>query len=558
VPELILGPMLRYVGQTCATIWFESGGPCTGEVLGHRAHTFCVEGHHYGLVVVDDLEPGTETAYELRLDGEMVWPLPDSTLPPSTIRTLAQHGGEDQPLRVLVGSCRAAAPHEPPWSLDPTEAKVGRGVDSMRTHGLRMLAQPSSEWPDLLMLVGDQVYADDPSPRVRDRLRRRTRRPFSVDDGIVTDFEEYTLLYRESWTPEVERWMFSVVPSAMIFDDHDMIDDWNISASWVRHIRKRDWWHEHVVSGLMSYWVYQHLGNLSPQAVEEEGLLAKLSSTDDGGPLLRDWAERSEEFTPVPGGYRFSFSRDLGVARLIVVDCRNGRVLEEGERAMVDDDEWAWVVAEACRPRQHLMLATSLPVFVPGGLHDLQSWNEQVCEGAWGRFPAWLAEKMRRALDLEDWSAFRRSFDAFSELIRDVGAGTGPCEGVDPPATITMLSGDIHFSYRANVEFDEIAGVTSHINQVTSSPIRNALPRHDREVLRFATSRAGQRIGKLLRKSVRLGPTSARWQIVEGPLFGNCMAQLTMQGDNCELLVESAQPDENGEPYLDVTLRATL
>jgi hypothetical protein len=352
--------------------------------------------------------------------------------------------------------------------------------------------------------------------------------------------------------------MFSVVPSAMVFDDHDMIDDWNISSSWVRHIRKRDWWREHVVGGIMSYWIYQHLGNLSPETIEREGMLAEALAADDAGPVLRRWAEASEEFTPVPGGYRFSYSRDLGVARLVVVDCRNGRVLDRGARAMVDDDEWAWVVGEACRPRHHLMLATSLPVFVPGGLHDLQSWNERVCDGAWGRAPAWLGEKMRRALDLEDWPAFRKSFDAFCELVRHVGSGTGPCDGVEPPATITVLSGDIHFTYRATVEFDDDAGVTSRVNQVTSSPIRNALARKDRTVLRFAASRVGQRVGKALRRSVRLGATEARWQIVEGPLFGNCMAGLTMQGDHCSLMVESAQPDDNGDPTLDVILDAQL
>jgi hypothetical protein len=232
--------------------------------------------------------------------------------------------------------------------------------------------------------------------------------------------------------------MFSVVPSAMIFDDHDMIDDWNISASWVRGIRKQPWWREHVIGGLVSYWIYQHLGNLPPATIQQEGILERISGVDDAAPLLRRWAERSEEFTPVPGGYKFSYSRDLGTTRLVVIDCRNGRVLESGERAW-STTKWGWAVDEACRPRRHLLLATSLPVLVPGGLHDLQSWNERVCDGAWGRAPAWIAERMRRALDLEDWPAFRRSFDAFLELVRDVGSGTGPCEGIDPPATITVL-----------------------------------------------------------------------------------------------------------------------
>ena len=32
--------------------------------------------------------------------------------------------------------------------------------------------------------------------------------------------------------------------------DLDMIDDWNISASWVREIRRQPWWQDHVVGGL--------------------------------------------------------------------------------------------------------------------------------------------------------------------------------------------------------------------------------------------------------------------------------------------------------------------
>jgi hypothetical protein len=53
--------------------------------------------------------------------------------------------------------------------------------------------------------------------------------------------------------------------SAMIFDDHDIRDDWNASLSWKKKMEPTSWWHERIVAGLASYWVYQHLGNLSPQ-----------------------------------------------------------------------------------------------------------------------------------------------------------------------------------------------------------------------------------------------------------------------------------------------------
>ncbi|MDQ3821879.1 MAG: hypothetical protein M3321_01395, partial [Actinomycetota bacterium] len=57
--------------------------------------------------------------------------------------------------------------------------------------------------------------------------RRDVHRPPYED---VADFEEYTRLYRESWSEPVMRWLLSTIATAMIFDDHDVHDDWNISA----------------------------------------------------------------------------------------------------------------------------------------------------------------------------------------------------------------------------------------------------------------------------------------------------------------------------------------
>jgi len=47
----MLGPMLRYVGETEATVWVETDRECLVEILGRQARTFEVAGHHYGLVV---------------------------------------------------------------------------------------------------------------------------------------------------------------------------------------------------------------------------------------------------------------------------------------------------------------------------------------------------------------------------------------------------------------------------------------------------------------------------------------------------------------------------
>jgi hypothetical protein len=563
VTELLLGPVLRHVTQRTATVWVETDGPCTVEVLGHRARTFHVAGHHYALVVVSDLEPGARTEYDVKLDGERRWPEAALGVPPSTIATLPDQRDENASLRILFGSCRTAAPHEPPWSLELALDARGRGVDALRTHAMAMALLPPEEWPELVVLLGDQVYADDSSPRARERVaarREHTPAPDDLPHELVYDFEEYTWLYQESWSSPWERWLLSVVPSVMIFDDHDMIDDWNISDTWVDDIRAEGWWTEHVVGGLTTYWLYQHLGNLSPAEIEEQGMLAALLEEDDGAGLLRDWALRSEEFTPVPGGYRFSFARDLGRVKLVVIDSRNGRVLAPGERSMVDDDEWAWFVAECEADVDHLLIGTSLPAFTPGGMHDLQEWNEALIDGAWGSRPRRVqqrvGERLRRGLDIEDWPAFHRSFEALVELIGRVGSGGGGRGGA--PATISILSGDIHFSFHAQVHFPAARGVQSRVHQLVSSPIRNVLRPNERFGMRLVLSRPAALLGRALRRSVRRPRTELRWSIDHGPVWGNSIGLLTFTARGARVALEQSRPGDDDEPTLTTAFDISL
>ena len=162
-PSLVLGPMLRYVGEDEATLWVETDAPCEVEVLGARERTFHVEGHHFALVRIKGLERGTWHEYEVRLDGEQVWPEAGSEFPPSRFRTFPWDG----PLQVVFGSCRVTAPHVPPYSLRKDEDSRGREVDSLRALARRMASHAHENWPDLLVLLGDQVYADEVSPATR-------------------------------------------------------------------------------------------------------------------------------------------------------------------------------------------------------------------------------------------------------------------------------------------------------------------------------------------------------------------------------------------------------
>ena len=551
MPQLVLGPILRHVDATSATIWVETDAAAVVEVLGQATPTFCVRDHHYALVIVEGLEPGQTIPYEVKLDGTTRWPLPDDPFPPCVIRTLG-HGVK----RVLFGSCRTAAPHEPPYTLSLETDPRGRGVDALREHALAMMKRPEREWPDIALFLGDQVYADDSSPETRERVsERREGTPIDgLPSELVNDFDEYCWLYHESWSPAVERWFLSVVPTAMIFDDHEMVDDWNISDVWVRDIRAQSWWTEHVAGGLVSYWIYQHLGNLAPSEIRAEGMLDRLVELGDGEQFLREWALESEKFTPVPGGYRFSFARRLGDVVIVIIDCRNGRVLQPGARSMVDDEEWAFVVEQCSAEVRHVVIGTSLPAFVVGGIHDLQRWNERVCDGAWTRFGRRLGERLRRGLDLDHWPAFGRSFEALVDLLARLGSASNPKR----PASISILSGDIHFSYHSEVHFPDEMGVATPVHQVVNSPMRNALRPHERAMMRFALSRGGRAVARTLRWSVRSKRPALEWQLDHGPVFDNCIGELTFDGEAASVCIERAVVGPEGDNEIDVVFDADL
>jgi phosphodiesterase/alkaline phosphatase D-like protein len=528
VPSLVVGPLLRYVGETQATIWVETDADCEVEVRGHRARTFRIAGHHYAIVILEGLTPGTVHPYEVRLDGERRWPEPG--FPESVIRPPAP-GRE---FRLAFGSCRVSAPHQPPYTLGCDESGEGLGVDALDALAVRLRSTPGPEWPDLLLLLGDQVYADEVSPAVAEFIRRR--RGVEEPSGQVADFEEYTQLYREAWTDPQLRWLFSTLPTAMIFDDHDLHDDWNTSETWVRQMAALPWWEERVVGAFMSYWIYQHLGNLSPRELAEDELFRRVTSTDDGTDLLREFAADACHKTD---GTMWSYARTLGRSRLVVIDSRAGRVLKGDRRSMLDEAEWQWLERQATGGVDHLLLATSVPLFLAPALHHMEAWNEAVCAGAWGRRVAPLGERIRQDFDLEHWAAFEESFARLARAIREVASGSRG----SPPATVGVLSGDVHHSYLTHAWPADGADVSSLIYQAVCSPFRHPLPVTQQRVIKAALTRPMTTAARALARVVRAPAPELDWRFVEPPSFENSIATLTLAGRSAQLTIEKTLPD---------------
>ena len=90
---------------------------------------------------------------------------------------------------------------------------------------------------------------------------------------------------------------------------------------------------------------------------------------------------------------RWAYYRDFGDTRLLVLDSRAARVLADGQREMVDEEEWDWIVDHSVGAFDHVIIASTLPVFMPRGIHHLQAWNEALCAGRLGKKVADLSER---------------------------------------------------------------------------------------------------------------------------------------------------------------------
>jgi hypothetical protein len=315
----------------------------------------------------------------------------------------------------------------------------------------------------------------------------------------------------------------------MIFDDHEIIDDWNSSVSWRREVREQPWWPERISSGLASYWVYQHLGNLDPDQIAADPVYREvMAAAGDATEVLRGFGMAVDKEADGAPGYQWSYALDLGRTRVVVLDNRCSRVLDPDRRAMLPPGEWAWFAELARGDFDHLVVGSSLPWLLPPGIHHLESWNERLAISPRPRV-AGFAERQRRAFDLEHWASMQSSFNALAALFAEVGS-TGA-------ASVSVLSGDVHHSYVARAVFRE-RPVHAPVHQLTCSPVHNQLQSYMRPVLRLGWWKAPAAAARALARAARIAPPTVRWRKLAGPYFGNAVSTLVHDGRSARVVIE--------------------
>ena len=135
-----------------------------------RTRTFTVEGHHYALLLVDDLEPGVGDA--VRGPPRRRARLAAGRRPAASGRPHARRRAARAARLRLVPGRRARAGRA--RRRRGRTSSPSTGVDALWTYS-KLLQRGEAEWPDALLLLGDQVYADEVSPATLEFIRAPAR-----------------------------------------------------------------------------------------------------------------------------------------------------------------------------------------------------------------------------------------------------------------------------------------------------------------------------------------------------------------------------------------------
>jgi hypothetical protein len=218
---------------------------------------------------------------------------------------------------------------------------------------------------------------------------------------------------------------------------------------------------------------------------------------------------------------------------------------------MIGEAEFEWITDQLPGDYRHLLIGTSPPWLLAPALHDIEAWNEALCAGRRGQLIARWSEALRRAADLEHWAAFGRSFERLSDLIAAVGRGEyGGADGA--PATVCVLSGDVHHAYIAAASM--AGGTESAVYQLTCSPLHNRVPTAMKLAFRAGWSAVAEHsVRAVIGTVARIPRPRTRWHRLAGPLFGNDVMSLTLDGPRAHVRLDQAGPDADRPELHEVT-----
>lgn len=557
IPVVLAGPIIRRVTPERITFWLATSEPVEMSMgllpTGHRE----VQLNPAQMAQASQVISAGEHLYFYLIDLKLTEALPEQVWIEYDLKLVRQGGaqtswrdwapelvyqGQRNPgfiikpniTHVLHGSCRK--PHHP--SGDGLLAADKQLAQSLNQQEAELM--DTSAWPSLLMLSGDQIYADDVATPMLVACHQLIQRlgffnePFrhtSITDGNQLHFELAHYLKREQllpdldncladaaiaalfkavkkpifttdtahnhlislaevlamyllvWSPapwqlvdmsmpqgltdaqqqtyQVERntlrdfaaglakvqRLMAHLPCAMMFDDHDVTDDWNLTAAWEQAAYGHPFSKRIVGNALLGYLICQGWGNapehFSSRLMAQVQHACRQPGTDQHDELIQTLLNFDH--------WHYQWPTQPA---LVVLDTRTHRWRSErnlNAPSGLMDWEALTDLQQTLLGKEAVILVSPAPIFGVKLIEVIQ------------KIFTWLGKPLM--VDAENWMAHPGAANVLLNLFRHSKT----------PQHFVILSGDVHYSFAYQVQLRGRQGGPD-IWQVTSSGIKNEFP----------------------------------------------------------------------------------
>lgn len=242
------------------------------------------------------------------------------------------------------------------------------------------------------------------------------------------------------------------LPTYMIFDDHDITDDWNLSALWESTVYEHPFSKRIVGNALIGYLLCQGWGNNPSMFADFMPLVDALTKVGGQGSFL------NKEGHKILIDRLLEFQHwDYTVATsppLIVLDTRTRRWRSEiarGRPSGLMDWEALSEFQQAVMGEKSVVVVSPAPMFGVKLIETIQ------------RLFTYAGRPLM--VDAENWMAHRGAASVLFNIFAHSGT----------PQNFTILSGDVHYSFVYDVRLRHKRN-SPRIWQITSSGIKNEFP----------------------------------------------------------------------------------
>ena len=272
------------------------------------------------------------------------------------------------------------------------------------------------------------------------------------DKSIVPDKEQPTFVQEQkiiedfvSTLPKIRR-ALAHIPVYMIFDDHDITDDWNLTREWEELAYGHPFSKRIIGNALAAYWLCQGIGN-NPKAFKDIITFSSSCFTDTGFKQQDDFIARLLNWN------QWHYEIDVEPC-IVVLDSRTHRWRSEKNAALPSgllDWERLQDLKQKVTGKEQVIIVSPAPMFGVKIIEAIQ------------KIFTWFGHAL--TVDAENWMAHEGTAKVLLDIFSDEHTAR----------QFIILSGDVHYSFTYDVRL-HFRKNSPKIHQITVSGYKNQFP----------------------------------------------------------------------------------